>query len=69
MSLQGIQMQWILNAYLLPLATLSLLGSADGDKIGRRRALLLGAMLFSMAAMVCASVCRDFEVQVLGHGQ
>jgi MFS family permease len=36
-------LQWILNGYLLTLASLILLGGSLGDRYGRRRVFLLGA--------------------------
>jgi EmrB/QacA subfamily drug resistance transporter len=47
-------LQWIVNAYLLPLSALLLLGGAAGDKFGRRRLFLLGIALFALASMLCA---------------
>jgi MFS family permease len=52
--LEGSQLQWVLNAYLLPLATLSMLGGAMGDRIGRRRMLLLGIALFCVGTIFCS---------------
>ena len=46
--------QWVLNAYLLPLSALLLLGGAAGDLYGRRRLLLLGTLLFTAASILCA---------------
>jgi len=46
--------QWVVNAYLLPLSALLLLGGALGDLYGRRRLLLLGTSLFAAASLVCA---------------
>ena len=34
------QVQWVVNAYLLPLSALLLLGGALGDHFGRRRAIV-----------------------------
>jgi EmrB/QacA subfamily drug resistance transporter len=48
--LQGSQSQWVINAYLLPLTALSLLGGAWGDRFGRRRALILGAAIFAVSS-------------------
>ncbi|MFL6736345.1 MAG: DHA2 family efflux MFS transporter permease subunit [Sphingomonas sp.] len=48
------QVQWVVNAYLLPLSALLLLGGALGDHFGRRRLLVLGTLLFGMASLVCA---------------
>src|SRR5436190_22417911 len=33
-------LQWVVNAYLLPLSALLLLGGAAGDRFGRRRLLI-----------------------------
>ncbi|MGY2736752.1 MFS transporter [Sphingomonas sp. UYP23] len=45
---------WIINAYLLPLSALLLLGGAAGDHFGRRRMLTLGIVLFALASAGCA---------------
>ena len=50
LALQGSQSQWVINAYLLPLTALSLLGGAWGDRFGRRRALILGAAIFGLSS-------------------
>ena len=46
--------QWVVNAYLLPLSALLLLGGALGDHFGRRRLLVIGTSLFAVASLVCA---------------
>ena len=48
------EVQWVVNAYLLPLSALLLLGGALGDHFGRRRLLVLGTLLFGVASLVCA---------------
>jgi EmrB/QacA subfamily drug resistance transporter len=50
----GADLQWIVNAYLLPLSALLLLGGAAGDRFGRRRLLILGTALFGAASIACA---------------
>ncbi len=47
-------LQWTINAYLLPLSALLLLGGAAGDRFGCRRILLLGIGLFLLASIACA---------------
>src|SRR5438067_2499981 len=42
-------LQWVINAYLLPLSALLLLGGAAGDIFGRRRALVIGVILFGLS--------------------
>jgi len=46
--------QWVVNAYLLPLSALLLLGGALGDHFGRRRLLAIGTSLFAVTSLVCA---------------
>ena len=48
------QVQWVVNAYLLPLSALLLLGGALGDHFGRRRFLVIGTSLFGLASLTCA---------------
>jgi EmrB/QacA subfamily drug resistance transporter len=47
-------LQWVINAYLLPLSALLLLGGAAGDHFGRRRLLIIGTTLFAAASLGCA---------------
>ncbi len=47
-------LQWILNGYLLTLASLILLGGSLGDRYGRRRVFVLGILLFTFASLLCA---------------
>ena len=47
-------LQWCINAYLLPLSALLLLGGAAGDHFGRRRMLMLGTAGFALASLACA---------------
>jgi EmrB/QacA subfamily drug resistance transporter len=46
--------QWVVNAYLLPLSALLLLGGALGDHFGRRRLLIVGTSIFGITSLVCA---------------
>ena len=46
--------QWVVNAYLLPLSALLLLGGALGDHFGRRRLLVIGTGIFAVTSLVCA---------------
>lgn len=46
--------QWVVNAYLLFLSALVLLGGALGDRYGRVRVFMAGILLFAAASMACA---------------
>ena len=48
------EVQWVVNAYLLPLSALLLLGGALGDHFGRRLLLVIGTSLFTAASVLCA---------------
>ncbi len=48
------QLQWVVNGYLLALASLVLLGGALGDRLGRRRVYVVGMVVFLLASMACA---------------
>lgn len=45
--------QWVVNAYLLTLGALILVGGAAGDRFGRRRVFMLGISLFTAASVAC----------------
>jgi len=47
----SVDVQWALNAELLPLAALSMTGGALGDRHGRRNVFLLGGVLFLFASV------------------
>jgi MFS family permease len=45
--------QWVVEIYMLFLASLLLLGGALGDRFGRRRVFRLGIILFAFASLAC----------------
>ena len=47
-------MQWVVNGYMLMLASLILPGGSAGDRFGRRRVFLLGLCAFVIASLACA---------------
>ncbi len=47
------QVQWVIEAYMLFLAALILLGGALGDRLGRRRVFMWGVALFALASLGC----------------
>lgn len=46
--------QWVLNGYMLALASLTLIGGALADVYGKARMLRLGCVLFGLASAACA---------------
>ncbi|MFG2194935.1 MFS transporter [Streptomyces sp. NPDC048639] len=46
-------LQWTVNAYMLTLAGLILLGGALGDRFGRRRVFVIGIVWFALASLAC----------------
>jgi EmrB/QacA subfamily drug resistance transporter len=59
-------LQWILNGYLLTLASLILLGGSLGDRHGRRRIFVLGVGLFTAASLLCA-IAPNAELLVVAR--
>jgi len=49
------EVQWVMNAFTLPLSALVLIGGAAGDLYGRRRVMLGGIALFTAASLLCAA--------------
>jgi EmrB/QacA subfamily drug resistance transporter len=49
----GADLFWILNAYLLMLASLILIGGAMGDKLGRKKVFMAGIFLFIIGSAAC----------------
>jgi MFS family permease len=46
--------QWVLNGYVLALASLTLIGGALADRYGKARMLSIGCLLFGVASAACA---------------
>ncbi len=51
---QTSSLQWILNGYMLTLASLILLGGSLGDRHGRRLIFVVGVLWFTAASLLCA---------------
>lgn len=61
------KLQWIVNSYSLLVAGLLLLGGAVGDRSGRKRALIAGAVLFG-AGSLGASLSTNPEMLIIMRG-
>lgn len=53
LNASGVELLWVVNAYLLFLAALLLIGGALGDRFGRRRVFGIGIGLFAAASLLC----------------
>jgi EmrB/QacA subfamily drug resistance transporter len=47
------QVQWVIEAYALLLASLLLLGGALGDHFGRKKVFMIGVIIFSLSSLWC----------------
>jgi EmrB/QacA subfamily drug resistance transporter len=61
------QLQWVIDAYLVTLSALLLLGGALGDSFGRRRVFLTGVGLFTFGSLLCG-VAPTIETLVAARG-
>lgn len=49
------QLQWIIDAYTVVLATLLILSGSIADRIGRKRVFQVGLALFSLGSLLCST--------------
>ena len=59
-------LQWVISAYSLTLAALTVTGGRLGDLFGRRRMFRLGATLFAVGSFI-ASISHSVPVLILGE--
>ncbi|MEU5404114.1 MFS transporter [Streptomyces sp. NPDC005963] len=59
-------LQWTINAYMLALAGLILLGGALGDRYGRRKVFVVGVVWFALGSLLCG-LARSGEMLVLSR--
>src|SRR5205823_4082182 len=48
------ELQWVLDAYQLVLASLLILAGSVADRVGRRRVFLFGLVMFSLGSLLCS---------------
>lgn len=53
LNASGADLFWILNAYLLMLASLILIGGSLGDKLGRKKVFMAGIFIFIIGSAAC----------------
>ncbi|MYS23443.1 drug resistance transporter, EmrB/QacA subfamily [Streptomyces sp. DvalAA-14] len=59
-------LQWTVNGYLLTLAGLILLGGGLGDRYGRRRVFVVGAIWFALASALCG-IAQDSATLIISR--
>lgn len=58
--------QWVVNAYMLALGSLILIGGSLGDVLGERRVFTIGVAGFGLVSLVCA-LAPTIEVLIAGR--
>ncbi|MFY9820051.1 MAG: MFS transporter [Thermoanaerobaculia bacterium] len=59
-------LQWVISAYSLTLAALTVTGGRFGDIFGRKRMFMLGAVLFAVGSFI-ASISRSVPTLIVGE--
>ena len=57
-------LEWTVNAYVLALASLIILGGTLGDRYGRKRLYLIGLVVFTVFSAACGLASRDVALIV-----
>lgn len=57
-------LQWVLDAYTLPLAGVLLTAATVSDRIGRRRVFLAGLVVFTLGSLACALAWSPLALDV-----
>ena len=63
-TIQGLQ--WVISAYALTLAALTVTGGRLGDLFGRKRMFMLGAVLFAIGSFI-ASISHNLPMMLAGE--
>ncbi|WP_454084175.1 MFS transporter [Georgenia sp. Marseille-Q6866] len=62
-----VDLQWVVNAYMLALASLILVGGSLGDRLGRRRVFVVGIAWFGLASVACG-LAQGIDQLVVARG-
>jgi EmrB/QacA subfamily drug resistance transporter len=57
-------LQWVLDAYVLALASLTLIAGSLGDRLGRRRVFAAGLTLFTLASLLCGFAADPLQLEL-----
>lgn len=59
-------LQWVITAYALTLAALTITGGRFGDLFGRKKMFILGAIIFAVGSFI-TSISKNIPVMILGE--
>ena len=59
-------LQWVITAYALTIAALTVTGGRMGDLFGRKKMFRLGAILFAIGSLIC-SISKSVGVMITGE--
>jgi EmrB/QacA subfamily drug resistance transporter len=62
----SLQLQWVVNAYMLMLGAFMLIGGSLGDRFGMRRVFILGSLIFCLGATACG-LAPDFSFLIVAR--
>jgi EmrB/QacA subfamily drug resistance transporter len=57
-------LQWVIDAYVLALAALTLIAGSLGDRLGRRRVFVAGLTLFTLASLVAGFASDPLQLEL-----
>lgn len=66
LNASGAEMLWIVDGYLLFLASLILVGGSLGDHLGRKRIFMIGIVLFTIASFLCG-ISPNTELMIVAR--
>jgi MFS family permease len=58
------EIEWVVSAYVLPFAALLLAAGSYADRHGRKRATLLGLVVFTVASALCGLATSAFMLNL-----
>jgi EmrB/QacA subfamily drug resistance transporter len=57
-------LQWVIDAYVLALASLTLIAGSLGDRLGRRRVFVVGLSLFTIASLLAGFATDPLQLEL-----
>jgi EmrB/QacA subfamily drug resistance transporter len=57
-------LQWVIDAYVLALASITLIAGSLGDRLGRRRVFVAGLTIFTLASLIAGFASDPFQLDL-----